>query len=436
MRTLSVMVQHEFKYVILGGGNSAGYAAREFVAQGGAKGEMCIVTEEPYVAYERPALSKAYLFPEGFARLPGFHTCVGGGGARQELDWYKEHGIKYLTNTRVTTADLKLKALSTEGGDTIMYQKLIVATGARAVTLADFKTPGADLGGVHYLRNVQDADSLLAAIQMCKEKGGKAVCIGGGYIGMECAAGLALNGLDVTMVFPEGRMMERLFTPELATFYEDFYKGKGIKLMKGDLAVSLEGQEGQVTHTVLKSGTKLESSLVLVGVGARPNTQLFQGQLDLLEGAPGGIKVNNRLQSSNPDVYAVGDVAAFPLKLTGAVTRQEHVTNCRQTAAYAMHEVLAPGNQPEYDYLPFFYSRVFNLSWQFYGVSDGDVTLFGDRTPGSKFGAYWVKDGKVVGAFLESGSNDDNAAIKKMVEARPAAPSDLESQGLAFASKL
>ncbi|GAB4823794.1 hypothetical protein N2152v2_010840 [Parachlorella kessleri] len=430
------MVARDYKYVLLGGGNSAGYAAREFVKRGGPKGELAIITDEPYVAYERPALSKAYLFPEGFARLPGFHACVGGGGDRQEPAWYTEHGIEYLTSTKVVSADVASKTLTTAAGDTITYEKLIIGTGARPVSLADFKTPGADLSGVFYLRNVQDADVLLAAIKECKAAGGKAVCIGGGYIGMECAAGLAMQGLDVTMVFPESRLMERLFTPELAAFYEGYYAEKGIKILKGDLAVALEGSNGKVAGVRLKSGGQVEASLVLVGVGARPNVELFKGQLDLLEKAPGGIKVNSRLQTSDPDVYAVGDVAAFPLKLTGAVTRQEHVTNSRLTGAYAVGELLAPGTQPEYDYLPFFYSRVFSLSWQFYGLGEGEVVLYGDRANGSKFGAYWVKEGQVVGAFLESGSPEEFAGIKKVAQAQPAAPVDLAQQGLGFASKL
>lgn len=152
---------------------------------------------------------------------------------------------------------------------------------------------------------------------------------------MECAAALSMNQLDVTMVFPEATVMPRLFTPEMAAFYEGFYKEKGIKILKGELVTSLEGQAGkvgghacghgqfdvgalwlfvwricirltstgsyfiwvQVTHAVLKSGTRLECSLVLVGVGARPNTELFNaGQLELLQGPPGGIKVNGHLQ--------------------------------------------------------------------------------------------------------------------------------------------
>ena len=150
-----------------------------------------------------------------------------------------------------------------------------------------------------------------------------------------------------------------------------------------------------------------------------------------MQGPPGGIKVNSQLQTSNPDVYAVGDVATFPLKLTGGLARQEHVTCARQTAAHAMAEAVAPGSAGDFDYLPFFYSRVFNLSWQFYGLNEGECVIHGD-TSAAKFGAYWVKEGAVVGAFLEGGTNEENAAIKKVVVARAAsAPS---SSAMRFSS--
>jgi monodehydroascorbate reductase (NADH) len=290
---------------------------------------------------------------------------------------------------------------------------------------------------VHYLRNIQDADALIGAITSLKATGGEAVCIGGGYIGMEVAAALSINGLKVTMVFPEGRLMERLLTPKLAAFYEDFYKAKGITLVKEDLVVELEQDaQGAVSCAVLKSGGRLPASLVVVGVGARPNSELLDGQVELIQGPPGGIAVNARLCASASDVFAAGDVAAFPLAAAGGkVQRQEHVAHCRQSATFVMAEMMDPGVQPDYDYLPFFYSRIFSLSWQFYGLAEGDAVHFGDFAAG-KFGAYWVRDGSVVGAFLEGGSAEENAAIKKAATERPAAPADLSMQGVAFASKL
>ncbi|KAK9917100.1 hypothetical protein WJX75_000871 [Coccomyxa subellipsoidea] len=429
------MAASSYKYVVLGGGNSSGYAAREFVQRGVGKGELAIITEEPYVAYERPALSKAYLFPEGAARLPGFHATVGGGGEKQTPEWYEEKGIDYKTNTSITAADVGAKTLTAASGDTITYEKLIIATGARPIYLTDFGTKGADLKNIFYLRNVVDADKIVAAIADAKSKTNRATIVGGGYIGMETAACLSKNGLEVTLVFPEKHLMERLFTPEMAAFYEKVYTDKGIKLKPGALAASFEGEDGHVTTTVLKSGEKIESDIVLVGVGAKPNVEMFKGQLELLEDRPGGIKVDGHLRTSNPDVYAIGDIAAFPLKRYGITTRQEHVANCRASAKHAVSSIMDPSTG-DYDYLPYFYSRIFDLSWQLYGVNENATAiLFGDRSSG-KFGTYFVRDGKVMGAFLEGGTPEEQELMKKVAIEQPAAPEDLASQGIAFASKL
>lgn len=212
-------------------------------------------------------------------------------------------GIKYLTNTTVTALDASAKTLTTNTGDAIPYDKLILATGARPIDLRQFNTPGADLSGIYYLRDVVDADKLLEGVAAAKaggnkvcfcvffvwKKGGErdfqmdtnkqtitlispphtcttitntnthpqlphstptpttqAVIVGGGYIGMEVAAALSLHGLDITMVFPESRLMERFFTPQMASFYEDVYTGKGIKLIKGELVTGFVGKEGKV----------------------------------------------------------------------------------------------------------------------------------------------------------------------------------------------
>eukprot|EP01023_Acetabularia_acetabulum_P065903 TRINITY_DN879_c0_g1_i2.p1 TRINITY_DN879_c0_g1~~TRINITY_DN879_c0_g1_i2.p1 ORF type:complete len:250 (-),score=34.65 TRINITY_DN879_c0_g1_i2:319-1068(-) len=188
--------QNAFKYIVLGGGNSAGYAAREFVAKGIEAGELCIITEEGYVAYERPALSKAYLFPENPARLPGFYTTVGGGGERQTLDWYQDKGIAYKLNTKIIRVDIQGKTLTAEGGTQFTFEKLIVATGCRPLTLKDFKMKGADHDKLYYLRNVQDADKLIEGMKKAKvgAKGGKVVALG-------FAANSTISDLIIYFVF-------------------------------------------------------------------------------------------------------------------------------------------------------------------------------------------------------------------------------------------
>ncbi|KAI3845287.1 hypothetical protein MKW98_009353 [Papaver atlanticum] len=419
-----------YVYVILGGGVAAGYAALEFSRRGVGHGELCIISEESVVPYERPALSKGFLLPEAPTRLPSFHTCVGANEERLTPKWYNEHGIELVLGTRVKSVDVRRKTLLTSLGETISYKYLIIATGARALKLEEFGVSGPDAENVCYLRNVADATRLVEVMQSCP--GGNAVIIGGGYIGMECAASMVINKMNVTMVFPEAHCMARLFTRKIANYYEDYYKSKGVKFIKGTVLSSFEkDSDGKVTSVVLRDGTKLLTDMVVVGIGIRPNTSLIEGQLTLEKG---GIKVNGLMQSSNSSVYAVGDVATFPVKLFGETRRLEHVDSARKSAKHAVASLMAPNKTWDFDYLPFFYSRVFTLSWQFYGDNVGEVVHYGDFL-GSTFGAYWVKNGYLVGSFLEGGTKEEYEAIAKATRLKPRIEdlAELERQGLGFA---
>ncbi|KAJ6308088.1 hypothetical protein OIU76_017790 [Salix suchowensis] len=195
------------EYVIVGGGNAAGYAARSFVEHGMADGRLCIVTKEAYAPYERPALTKGYLFPldKKPARLPGFHTCVGSGGERQTPDWYKEKGIEMLYEDPVTGIDIEKQTATTISGKLLKYGTLIVATGCTATRFPE--KIGGNLPGVHYIRDVADADSLISSL----EKAHKLVVVGGGYIGMEVAAAAVGWKLDTTIIFPENHLLPKAF---------------------------------------------------------------------------------------------------------------------------------------------------------------------------------------------------------------------------------
>ncbi|KNA17456.1 hypothetical protein SOVF_079320 [Spinacia oleracea] len=434
------MAEKHFKYVILGGGVSAGYAAREFSKHGLQPGELALISKEAVAPYERPALSKAYLFPEGTARLPGFHCCVGGGGERLLPEWYSEKGIELVLSTEIVKADLFSKSLTSAAGEIFKFDNLIIATGSTVIKLTDFGVKGADAKNIFYLREIDDADKLVEVIKA--KKNGKAVVVGGGYIGLELSAALKINDLDVNMVYPEPWCMPRLFTADIAKFYEGYYTNKGINIIKGTVAVGFGSNDnGEVKEVHLKDGRVLEADIVVVGVGGRPLTTLFKGQVDEEKG---GIKTDAFFKTSVPDVYAVGDVATFPMKLYGDIRRVEHVDHARKSAEQAVKAIKASEEGKsieEYDYLPYFYSRSFDLSWQFYGDNVGETVVFGDNDPASsphKFGTYWVKDGKVIGAFLESGTPEENKAIAKVARVQPAAESlnQLSKEGLGFASKI
>uniref|UniRef100_A0ACD5ZP00 Uncharacterized protein n=1 Tax=Avena sativa TaxID=4498 RepID=A0ACD5ZP00_AVESA len=431
--------EKHFKYVILGGG-VAGYAAKEFANQGVQPGELAIISKESVAPYERPALSKGYLFPQNAARLPGFHTCVGSGGEKLLPEWYTEKGIELILSTDIVKADLASKTLTSAAGATFTYDTLLIATGSSTIKLTDFGVEGAEANNILYLRDIEDADKLVAAMQAKKD--GKAVVVGGGYIGLELSAALKINNFDVTMIYPEPWCMPRLFTAGIAHFYEGYYASKGINIVKGTYASGFDADaNGDVSKVKLKDGRVLDADIVIVGVGGRPMTGLFKGQV---EEEKGGLKTDTFFETSVAGVYAIGDVASFPMKLYNEPRRVEHVDHARKSAEQAVKAIKGKESGEtvaEYDYLPYFYSRSFDIAWQFYGDNVGESVLFGDNDPAAakaKFGTYWVKDGKVLGVFLEGGSADEHQAIAKVARAQPPV-ADLEAlgkEGLDFAAKI
>ncbi|XP_031275681.1 monodehydroascorbate reductase, seedling isozyme-like [Pistacia vera] len=412
---------YEYKYVILGGGVAAGYAAREFVKQGVKRRELAVISKEAVAPYERPTLSKEYLLPKKPATLPDFYVCVGSGGERLLLDWYTEKGIELILSTEIIQVDLASKALVSASGQVFRYKTLIIATGSTPVRLTDFGVQGTDAKNIFYLREIDDADKLVEAIE--EKKNGKAVIIGGGYIALEVSAALRINNFDVTMVYPEPWCMPQLFIAGIAAFYEGYYAYKGIRIVKGtDLVGFTADSNGSVKEVKLKDGRVLEADIVFVDIETRPLTSLFTGQV---EEERGGIKTDAFFRTSVPDVYAVGDVATFPVKLYNEMRRVEYVDHAYKSAEHVVKVIKANEKGKaidEYDYFPYFYSRVFDLSWHFYGETVGETVLFRNWNPACslrKFGTYWIKEGKIVGAFLESGTLEENKTIAEVARLQP-----------------
>ncbi|XP_077245472.1 monodehydroascorbate reductase 6 isoform X3 [Tasmannia lanceolata] len=406
------------EYVIVGGGNAAGYAARIFVEQGMADGRLCIVSKEAVAPYERPTLTKGYLFPldKKPARLPGFHTCVGSGWERQTPDWYKDHGIEVLYEDPVTDIDVQTQTLTTSAGCLLKYGSLIIATGCSAVRFPE--KIGGNLPGVHYIRDVADADSLISSLG----RGGKVVIIGGGYIGMEVAAAAAGWNLDTTVMFREGQLMPRLFTPSLARRYEELYQENGVKFIKGVHINKIEaGSDGRVAAVRLENGSTVEADTVIVGIGAKPAVSPFE--VVGLNTTVGGIQVDSLFRTSLPGIFAIGDVAAFPLKIYDRIARVEHVDHARKSAQHCARALLTAQTHP-YDYLPYFYSRVFEYEgsprkvwWQFYGDNVGDTVEIGNFNP--KIATFWIDSGRLKGVFLESGSPEEFEVLPKLARSQP-----------------
>ncbi|XP_057478446.1 LOW QUALITY PROTEIN: monodehydroascorbate reductase, chloroplastic/mitochondrial-like [Actinidia eriantha] len=407
------------EFVIVGGGNAAGYAARTFVEHGMANGKLCIVTKEEHAPYERPALTKAYLFPTDKkpARLPGFHTCVGSGGERQTPEWYNEQGIEVLYKDPVTGIDIEKQTLTTNSGKLLKYGSLIVATGCTASRFPD--KIGGNLPGVHYIRDVADADLLISSL----EKARKVVVVGGGYIGMEVAAAAVGWKLDTTIIFPENHLLQRLFTPSLAEKYEKLYQENGVKFLKGASIKNLEaGPDGRVAAVKLENGSTIEADTIVIGIGAKPAVGPFEATVGLNKQV-GGIQVDGQFRTSVPGIFAIGDVAAFPLKMYDRLARVEHVDHARRSAQHCVKALLSAQTHT-YDYLPYFYSRVFEYEgsprkvwWQFFGDNVGEIVEIGNFDP--KIATFWIDSGKLKGVLLESGSPEEFQLLPTLARSQP-----------------
>ncbi|KAK7839289.1 monodehydroascorbate reductase, chloroplastic/mitochondrial [Quercus suber] len=414
----SAFANENREFVIVGGGNAAGYAARTFVERDMANGRLCIVSKEAYAPYERPALTKGYLFPldKKPARLPGFHTCVGSGGERQTPDWYIEKGIEMFYEDPVTGIDIEKQTLTTNSGKQLKYGSLIIATGCTASRFPD--KIGGNLSGVHYVRDVADADSLISSL----EKARKVVVVGGGYIGMEIAAAAVGWKLDTTIIFPEKHLLPRLFTPSLSKRYEELYQENGVKFLKGASIKNLEaGSGGRIAAVKLEDGSAIEADTVIIGIGAKPAVGPFE-RLGLNTNV-GGIQVDGQFRTSAPGIFAIGDVAAFPLKMYDRVARVEHVDHARRSAQHCIKALLS-AQTLTYDYLPYFYSRVFEYEgsprkvwWQFFGDNVGETIEIGNFDP--KIATFWVDSGKLKGVLLESGSTEEFELLPKLARSQP-----------------
>ncbi|KAJ8768496.1 hypothetical protein K2173_022588 [Erythroxylum novogranatense] len=406
------------EFVIVGGGNAAGYAARTFVEHGMADGRLCIVSKEPYAPYERPALTKGYLFPldKKPARLPGFHTCVGSGGERQTPEWYKEKGIEMLYEDPVTGIDIQRQTLATNSGKLLKYGTLIIATGCTASRLPE--KVGGNLPGVHYIRDVADADSLILSL----EKAQKVVVVGGGYIGMEVAAACVGWKLDTTIIFPENHLLQRLFTPSLAQRYEALYQENGVKILKGASIQNLAaGSNGHLAAIKLQDGSTIQADTAIIGIGAKPTVSPFERVG--LNNNVGGIHVDGLFRTSVPGIFAIGDVAAFPLKLYNRMARVEHVDHARRSAQHCVKALLS-AQTSTYDYLPYFYSRVFEYEgsprkvwWQFFGDNVGETIEIGNFDP--KIATFWIDSGKLKGILVESGSSEEFQLLPQLARSQP-----------------
>ena len=358
--------------VILGAGQGAGQAAASF-RQDGYEGDIIILGDEPFPPYQRPPLSKQYLSGE----MPLERVYV-----RPEK-FYADRHIDLRTNTRVEKIDTNARTVTTAKGDTIAYEKLLIATGSRPRKLS---IAGSDLPGIHYLRTISDVDGISAAMKTAR----KVVIVGGGYIGLEVASVAVTNGLDVTVLEMEQRILQRVTTPEMSAYYHQLHTGRGLKILTNTTVSGFTGQDH--VEQVLCGDTRIDADLVIVGIGIIPNIELAK---DVGINCENGIFVDDHCQTSVPDVYAIGDCTYHPNPILGRRLRLESVPNALEQARVAVANMC--GKDKVYAAIPWFWSDQYELKLQMVGFSsDGDTQVLRGDMSKNEFAVFYLKDGAVV----------------------------------------
>lgn len=390
-----------YNYVIIGGGLAAGYAAQEFAEQGITPGQLCIFSAETTLPYERPPLSKDFLAGEESAEEILINPPA----------FYDNHGIEVKLDTPVKSINLEQKRLY---ADTlaISYDKLLIATGSQPRT---FDLPGANLSNIYYLRQISDARSIRQAAQDAKN----AVVIGGGFIGMETTAVLQSSGVKTTMVFPEERVWDAFFTPEMSDFFENYYRERGVTILPQQNIESFLGN-GHVTHVKLKSGRELPADLVVCGIGVTPNSSLFNAEK--LQMKDGGILVNRFLETNYPDVFAAGDITYYRDIIYGRPKHVEHWDNAVQQGRHAARAML--GIRKPFEHVPYFFSDVFDLSYEFWGdTKDAVQTVFRGDVETGRFSTWWLgEEGRLQAAFVMNRPDEERENAPKWIKARAKLP--------------
>ena len=380
------------KTFVIVGASLAGAKAAETLRAEGFDGRLVLIGAEAERPYERPPLSKDYL--RGEAGLDKVYV--------HEEGFYDEHAIELRTATSVAAIDTGASEAVLESGERVRFDSLLIATGSapRRIDL-----PGHELGGIHYLRDLQDSDLLRERF----ESGGRLTVIGAGWIGAEVAASARQMGLEVTLVELGDVPLERVLGREVGAVYRDLHIEHGVDFRGG---VGVERFEGSasVERVVLADGSSVDCDLVVVGVGVMPRTQLAEAAGIEVEN---GIVVSDRLETSVPGIFAAGDVANAFHPLFGRRLRVEHWANALNQGPAAARNML--GADAPYERVPYFFSDQYEVGMEYSGfATDWDEVVFRGDTSKREFIAYWLKDGRVL-AGMNVNVWDVNEEIQELV---------------------
>lgn len=359
--------------VILGAGHAGGTAAA-LLRQYGHEGPITLVGEEPIPPYQRPPLSKAWLKGEADAESL----------ALKPLEFYAENGIDFRPGVKAIELKRSDKTVVLSDGAVLSYDILILATGARAIALP---IPGADLAGVMALRTAADAEQLKAAVG----PGKRLAVVGGGYIGLEVAASGRALGAEVTVLERETRLLARVACAQLSTFFRDYHEKHGVAFELGCSVTGFTGEGGKVTGVTLADGRTVPCDAAVVGVGAAPNDELAR---DAGLECARGVVVDLDARTSDPDVFAIGDVAHRPMPIYERMFRMESVPNALEQAKQAASAITGRPRPP--GECPWQWSDQYDLKLQIAGYPfDADEIVVRGEPATAKFAVFHLKGNQV-----------------------------------------
>ncbi|NYG08059.1 3-phenylpropionate/trans-cinnamate dioxygenase ferredoxin reductase subunit [Phycicoccus badiiscoriae] len=390
----------ERTFVVIGGG-LAGAKTAEALRERGFEGRIVLFAGEPHLPYERPPLSKDYL--KTGEKLEDVFV--------HDEDWYAAHDVELRTGTRVSGIDRDAHEVVTDTGERTAYDRVVLATGStpRRLTI-----PGADLDGVFSLRTIEDSQAIRAVLV----PGRRIVFIGGGWIGLEVAAAAREAGAEVTVLEALDLPLVRVLGPTVAQVFADLHRAHGVELRTGVTVEAVEG-DSAVTGVRLADGVVVPADAVVVGIGAAPAVELAEAAgLDV----DNGITADATGRTSDPDVFAVGDVANVEHPFLQQRIRVEHWANAlNQPSLVAAAMLDQEGPEPE---LPYFYTDQYDLGMEYHGLGspDDEVVVRGDLAA-REFVAFWLRDGRVT-AGMNVNVWDVGDALKSLIRSRSVVPPD------------
>ncbi|MBN1399917.1 MAG: FAD-dependent oxidoreductase [Anaerolineae bacterium] len=387
-----------YTYVIVGGGLAGGRACQG-IRRNDKQGSIALVSAETHLPYERPPLSKGYLRgKEGREKL----------WVKDEA-YYAQNGIDLILDMLAARLDPADHTLTLGDGRVLGYQKLLLATGGSAWRLP---IPGSELERVYTLRTIEDSDAIREAATSAKQ----ALVIGGSFIGCEVSATLTQMGVGVTTVFLESRPMERVAPEAFSALVQARFEREGIRLLPQTKPLRIEGA-GRAERVALENGETLDVDLVVMGVGIRLNTALArEAGLEMAE--RDAVMVNRHLQTSAPDIYAAGDIAAWPSTQFGRL-RVEHWDVARAQGYRAGRNMA--GDMGPYVTLPYFFTDLFDISPEVWGdLSAWDTVVQRGSTDAGSYAFYYFSEGQLTGVLAAGRPDAERDAMQSLVRTRPA----------------